>query len=473
MSKTKLNENIDKFFKNHDIGDITESTVKHDLNIKETNDYGNILHAIINYKYPEEAVLKTIGILLDLGVDPNVTGKLTGMTFIHLSFYGYTDDKGNDHSYTDNFIIKLIKLAVSHGFDINIKDSDNENIVASSIASEVYTGSIVNIIKSLGPDFDFTDLKDVYNTYLEESKGNSTWNKRLKNELEAVFKLIDASNLSLEEIDENILNATTSLVEKTSSLNYETLKQNYEYLSTLISELISLLKKREIFDTNKTESHKRISASISSISNILSQEIEDMRKTPSTKRIEEIKPILKEFLLDELISEVVSLESDYHNYQESLKSSARKQNTIHACKEFLKSIKGNEIEGELGEIISSIMSSLYELIDNLKSIQEEKRSSFDLIAKYINEEYEDDYLDYESLTEKEIKRKISTTKSEITSYKSHILEYLSSVFNETLKDINPLISNGIITSNDISACFNERLNVYSVGETNDYGKRRK
>ena len=44
----------------------------------------------------------------------------------------------------------MISLAKAYGCNVNIKDGDNENIAVSAIASEVYRGSIINIISALG-----------------------------------------------------------------------------------------------------------------------------------------------------------------------------------------------------------------------------------------------------------------------------------------------------------------------------------
>lgn len=50
----------------------------------------------------------------------------------------------------EKFILEMISLAKAYGFNVNIKDGDNENIAVSAIASEVYRGSIINIISALG-----------------------------------------------------------------------------------------------------------------------------------------------------------------------------------------------------------------------------------------------------------------------------------------------------------------------------------
>ncbi len=149
MAKTKLNDAIDNFFSKYKNQSITKKIVSKSLNIKAVNEYGSILHAIVNYEYPKKSVLELIEILLDLGVDPNYKAKLTGYTFIHLMFYGYTNSEGEDISYSEDFILKVLKLATIHGFDANIVDNDKDTIVMAAIASEVYTGSIEGILNAL------------------------------------------------------------------------------------------------------------------------------------------------------------------------------------------------------------------------------------------------------------------------------------------------------------------------------------
>ena len=57
-------------------------SLKKRFNLKDKNEYGNLLHAIVNYYYPIEAKKTTIKILLDLGVNPNHQSAVTGMSLL-------------------------------------------------------------------------------------------------------------------------------------------------------------------------------------------------------------------------------------------------------------------------------------------------------------------------------------------------------------------------------------------------------
>ncbi len=63
MAKTALNKKVDDFFKkNHNVP-ITEKTFeKSGLNINEINEYGNLLHAAVNYDYDKAHIMQFIDI---------------------------------------------------------------------------------------------------------------------------------------------------------------------------------------------------------------------------------------------------------------------------------------------------------------------------------------------------------------------------------------------------------------------------
>lgn len=474
MAKTPLNENIDSFFKKYSGATITESTVKSNIKINGTNDYGNVLHAIINYKYKEEDVLKTIKILLDLGVNPNYRGKSTGMTFIHLSFYGYTDEKGIDHSYSEEFIIKLIKMAISYGFDVNIKDNDDETIVVASIASEVYKGTISNIISALGSSFTIDEsLKEDFNAYLNESKSNPTWNKRLINEKNKIYRIIDSANMSLEDIEKDIRTNTTDLINYTTNLDYNSLKKSYKDLSVIIKTLISLLKQREVFDIKDDSTKKSINTSISSITNALTNELNEIKIAPTEKRIEEIKPILEEFLLSELLDILTEIEDNYHDYQEGLRTSARSVRTINECKKFIQDIKGNELETELTNIIDSIINELHKLISSLKDQLENDAKLFASIQTFTDEDYEEKIPDYDNLTKEEISDLINELTKKTSTYRGYALASLNTRFADIVSSISPLFENELLKAEDVKECLSRCLSETKQGVKKEYGKVRK
>lgn len=470
MAKTSLNENVDKFFKSHKLADITENSIKNELKIKDTNDYGNILHAIINYKYDEASVLRAIEILLNLGVDPNYRGKSTGMTFIHLVFYGYTDDNNVDHSYSEDFIIKLIALAKNHGFDVNIKDNDDETPAVAAIASEIYTGSISKIIAALGSEVILDEeFKENFEEYLSDSKSNPSWNKRLLNEKEKIYKLIEAANISLEDIEKEISSCTNDLTGMTTDLKYVNLKNTYKDISEKIRNLISLLKKREVFEVKDNNTTEKINSIVSTISDCLTSEIDSIRTNPNSSRIEEIKPILQEFLLSELIDILNEIENDYHDYQDSLRTSAKNIRTIKEGKNFLEEIKGIEIENELKELVSSIVDSITVVITALKNCIAENKKSFTVISSFTDEEYKEETPDYDNLTKEEIEEKISEINERTSSYREYVFNYLTKTFDSLSSSIAPILESGLINEDDIKNCLIKSLTKKNQGENKTYG----
>ena len=161
------------------------------------NDYGNLLHEVINHKYNEEKVLKLIDVLLEDGYDVNYQGKKTGYTFIHLALYGYTSDN-EEYSYSTEFIVKLINLAKKYNFNVNLKDNDCDTIINTALASEVYSGKVIPLLKALGDDFDINavdgnnnSILDALENYIKEAKNtNETWYNRLISEKEKIINYI-------------------------------------------------------------------------------------------------------------------------------------------------------------------------------------------------------------------------------------------------------------------------------------------
>lgn len=194
--------------------------------INEKNEYGNFLHAIINYEYPQDTKLIIIEKLLKTGIDINHKAESTGYTFLHLALYGYTDDSGIDHSYSTEFILQLIKLAKKYGFDWNNRDHDDETVIMSSLASEVYTGSIIELLKEV-PISNPLEFVISYKKYLNESKSNANWNKHLENE----------KNEIIEFVLDKLLN---ELKEKDRDYTPDDLKKNKQELLSIYEEIEQL-----------------------------------------------------------------------------------------------------------------------------------------------------------------------------------------------------------------------------------------
>ncbi len=205
--QTELNEAVTNFLE-LPIEKITYEEITKRFNKKDKNEYGNLLHASVQNKFDEEKVLKFVNLLLENGYDVNYKGERTGYNFIQLALYGYTDKDGEDHSYSQEFILKLIVLAKKYNLDVNTKDDDGDSIVHTAIASEVYTGKIIPIIDALGKEFDIScidngdnSLKDALKLYKEEAKNtNEERFNRLSNEEQALESKLEIGNLTLEDI---------------------------------------------------------------------------------------------------------------------------------------------------------------------------------------------------------------------------------------------------------------------------------
>jgi len=197
---TDLNNEVKQFFSKYKLREINISNIKkHFKNIFQENEYGSLLHAAVHNKYSIDKVLKFIEVLLENKVNPNLKGKLTGYSFIHLALYGYTDNN-EDFSYSTDFIVELINLSKQYNFDVNIKDHDSDSIIHTALASEIYTVEIIPLINALWKGFDI-NCKDnnnhnIYQALLEykeeaQDDSNSEWLNKLIKEEEAIKKLIE------------------------------------------------------------------------------------------------------------------------------------------------------------------------------------------------------------------------------------------------------------------------------------------
>lgn len=166
--------------------------------IYATDKYGSILHALVDKQFREDEGFKILKILLDNKVDVNYRSEIAGYTFIHLALYGYTNFNGFDYSYSTEFIVKLINLANKYNFDVNIKDNDGDTIIHTALASEIYTGKIMPLIKALGSSFDI---------YAKDNKGQNIYEALLsyKKEAEIRNKYNWLNRLIEEEHDIDVL----------------------------------------------------------------------------------------------------------------------------------------------------------------------------------------------------------------------------------------------------------------------------
>lgn len=205
---TVINIKVNNFLKKMELNEITKENIKkYFKNINATNEYGGLLHAAVQNKFPEDKTLKFIYTLLQCGVDVDLKGKSTGYSFIHLALYGYTDN-GEDYSYSTEFIIKLITLAKKYNFDVNIKDNDGDSLIHTALASEIYTGDTAVLIDALGDEYDLqckdNNGNNVYEALIVYKKASkqykkTIWYDRLSKEEKIIKSYIEKNNEETKE----------------------------------------------------------------------------------------------------------------------------------------------------------------------------------------------------------------------------------------------------------------------------------
>ena len=184
--------------------------------------------------------------------------------------YGYTDDEGEDYSYSQEFILKLISLAKKYNLDVNTKDNDGDSIVHTAIASEVYEGEIIPILDALGENFDLqckdnkgNDLKSAFDLYKSLAKEeNLNWYSRLEREEKALKNRLKVPQKSTllpsQEKNTQILvenqKKSGSVLEKDSSIEETGLSES------LVEDKInkSYRKEKQEFDKSTLEKKKGV-----------------------------------------------------------------------------------------------------------------------------------------------------------------------------------------------------------------------
>ena len=201
---------------------------------KDKNNYGNLLHAAVQNKFDEQKVFQFISVLLENEYDVNYKSKYTGYNFIQLALYGYTDKNNKEHSYSTNFLLKLIEIAKEHNLDVNTKDNDGDSIIHTALASEVYTGEVLPLIDALGEDFNLeckdkkgNKLLSALNLYKKEAQNskNDSWFKRLAQEEESLKARLNSNQIDeqkVEVFDNDNGNKQNDIEEKQEKLENET-----------------------------------------------------------------------------------------------------------------------------------------------------------------------------------------------------------------------------------------------------------
>lgn len=456
MAKTSLNKKIDNFFQKYGKEPITKEIVSSSkLDIHEVNEYGNILHALVNYKYPEKRVLELIEILMKMGINVNKRGKSTGLTFIHLSLYGYTDESNQDHSYSQEFIIELINLARKHGLDVNVKDHDSETIVDAAIASEIYTGKIIPIIKALGPSFEVSeDIEKKYNYYLKSSSGS--WHQRLQNEESEIRQFIKRSQLNPETIKEELDNTSKVLKVYTQNTDYSQLKEVYKEINEFINQLRSLITKATDLKIDTTSYQDTINNLLDNIIiPIILREIANIEKKPNDKDINILREIISLFSLGNLLDKVNGIASSYQDYKDELMKKAKGVATINEGNVLKSSTKAIEIHEKIAQIIDEKINELQNLVSLSKKLSKEIIQTQSDVEDFVDVEYHDEEYAYDDMTSKQLEKVIEKQMSEKEQIHNSVLAYVAMQYKDLRNSLMPLIDAGIITDDDLFTSFKD------------------
>lgn len=367
--QTDLNKRVEAFFEKTSLENITIENINKFLGSKSGNGYGNLLHAAVYQKFDEQKVSKFIEALLANGVNVNERGRSTGYSFIHLALYGYTE--GNtDRSYTTEFIVNLINIAKKYNLDIQISDNDGDSIVHTALASEVYTGSTIEILKALGNDFNVkckdNDGNDIYSALLKyikeaEKNKNNIWLKRLLSEKEELIQITNPEEIEQEKNETTVCDENPKTKEadkysetKKSENDEKSNKEKDNYLSILKDDLVGLLKvidKKYLLENytkileminqtkkylktinlskqDKLEFDNLISNFEKKLTEIFTDYIKTISNSPNYDKINELSKVIKAFSYSRGITLLNDIKREYDKYIESIR------NLISSCCNF-------------------------------------------------------------------------------------------------------------------------------------------
>ena len=429
--ETDINIKVNTFFEKYKLNEITpENVKKHFKNIKEINDYGGLLHAAVQNKFPEDKVLKFIDTLLQCDVDVNLKGEVTGYSFIHLALYGYTENE-EDYSYSTEFIIKLISLAKKYSFDVNIKDNDNDSIIHTALASETYTGDTSILINTLGDEYDIlckdNNERNIYEALLEYKKEaerdkNKTWYDRLVREEDEISRLVrrklesldkskrieQVDNLKLE-LEELLSNANIDYV----LLNYQSILNNKKDITSYIEEDISLKDKESLIKL-RTKLDKLLKE-------IINNYLKLIKENPNYKDINNLIKVLTILGYEEELQALNNIKSQYDELIQNINNKINNIKTINEIEPVKKDIDGiNDKERLIEEINKKeelFLKKIEELKNNISIINAIKEIK---IIEVSTKKLEN--IDYSNMTLEDILSLTNETSIEIENSKQNILE---------------------------------------------------
>lgn len=459
MAKTKLNVTVDSFFKKYASKSIDRNIVKENFSLDACNDYGNLLHAIVNYDYDETLVLELVEILLEMGIDPNYKGKSTGFTFLHLALYGKTTETGQDISFSEDFLVKLIGLARKYNFDVNTTDKDNETVLEAAIASEVYKGSIIKIFNALGYTEVSKKVKSTYEKYLEESKADKAWHKRL---LDEKYFFVDSFDNLPEQIGKSLEINLSKFESLVSQITVEVLEKDYQEILELIKvseELIGRLIKAKAEYIPYT---KRLEAGRTVIKKSLSSSVTALKAKPSEIDIKRLEKLVTAFGFFDLASSLKVISDNYFAYCKELIDRANSLKTVSECDIFLEEMKDNVIVEEAVDIARELMNKLTSLIADLREMINKQETI--VAVAYADKNISIANYDYNEMTKEELELALEQEENKIAEIYEYAKEFVVTLLDGVVDVLKPLIANEIITYEYLDECVNNKLKLRDQDE---------
>ncbi len=487
--ETEINTKVINFLKEHKLDEITSENIKEYFNnINKTNQYGGLLHAAVQNKFPEDKTLKFIDTLLQSGVDVNLKGESTGYSFIHLALYGYTENE-EDYSYSTEFIIKLISLAKKYNFDVNIKDNDGDSIIHTALASETYTGDTSVLIDTLGDEYDLlckdnngNNIYEALIAYKKEAEQdkNKIWHDRLSKEEEIIKSYIEKNNeVAKEEVqtpEENLVQEKTFNYLKTNieallpNITIEYLLEDYMTVLNYKNMLTTYLNKQNLNIKEKSSTRLLANKLDLLLKEIINNYLNIIIESQDRKNVERLKKILIEFgyedelqLLDEIISESAKEQEITLNDINECKT----LNDLNSLKEKIEMITKEDIKLNLLEELNKKEILFVEQIESIKDkinlINSLKNMS---IIKDSKEQETDifDELDYPNITINELTSLKAKLSELIEKNKSNFLDLLNKKVEELFSLASSGTNSGLLSYEEIWSFIDSKLNNKKQGE---------
>lgn len=443
-----------------------------DLNVE--NEYGGLSHAIVNYDYDEQWKLKALEMLFKNGVDVNLKGKTTGYSYIHLALYGYDDEKNKTHSYTTEFIIKLINLGKKYGLDANIKDNDGDSIIHAALASEDYEGDIVPLIEALGPDFDLSivdnskrNISAALEYYIEEAQQceNKEWEERLIRDRENILlelkgqtkkpenqalsnKLSTSKKQASEKKEQNFQENDIKLSEiKEKAVSADTLK----LIDDVLEEISSIPKITSKLDANLIPNLKETKEKIMDIINQIKMVADDntsiysslffqeyFKKSPKQK--DDLSLEYANMNIDKLTALLEKVTKDNESLNDKINNKVSSINTIKLIDGLLKKLSSNskttnKLDSQLISNLTKQKEKLESLVDQIKTIFNDNIAicSSPFFQKYLIGYYEpnnDLSIDYANMNIDELTALFEKINEDNANLRNEIVLQTKQIFSE-------------------------------------------